>query len=192
MSAEALKKAHAVRGLKPSCKQLLIHLSWLHKIGTPLIQTYPQLAASLRLSTRTICRLLDQLEREGHLRRSRARAAGKAHLKEFHLIFAEPENVRNPRQKAAPKCQGNLRQNGAPLSIGVNNPSYSPQTEVTVNVRTEPDLFRACYEVLGESDWRTRASKSPVATFLPSVVEKARARLLAANLRIAGEGAMVR
>lgn len=185
MSAEALKYAHAVRGLKPSYKQLLIHLCLLHKSGKPLIQTYPQLAASLGVSPRTICRLLDYLEGKGHLRRSRSRAPGKAHLTEFHLIFAQPENGRIPRQKSTPKHHRNLRQNGAPLSIGVINPSYSPHAGIPVDVRTEPDLFRACYEVIGEPDWQTRSSKTPVATFLPSVVKKAQARLMAEGLKIA-------
>lgn len=173
MSSEAVKKAYAVRGLKPGQKQLLIHLCWKHRRGFPLIQTYRQLAEAVWSSTRTICRQLEQLERLGYIRRSPARLPGKQHLVQIELTFLEPDEAAGSRQNPTSKRRRILRQNGAPL-IGVNNPAYSPTPSIEVDARKEPHVYRDCQGQLGVLDWEARAAVNPVGLFRESIVKKAR------------------
>lgn len=179
MSVEALKKAHAIRGMKPSPKQLLVHLCRVHQWGKPLVQTHQQLADATCLSKRTICRHLDHLEGRGYLRRRPAKEQGKCHLTEFQLAFLDTDKGAKPLQVPVPNWRPKPRQNGAPINIGVTNPSFSPSAGIPVDVRLEPELYRMCFQLIGVYDWSDRAATTPIATFLESVVENARLQLAA-------------
>jgi DNA-binding MarR family transcriptional regulator len=175
MSSEALKKAHSLRGLKPALKQLLIHLSWSHQPGKPLIQTYQQMARALSSSTRTVCRHLGRLEALNYIRRHPARLPGNRHLMQVELIFLEKDREAKPRQKATPDRRRIQRQNGFPLNRGTNTPLSSPCfDQVKIDAREEPGVFRDCWRALGVFDWEARARINPVTAFRTSLVERAR------------------
>lgn len=175
MSSEALNKAHSLRGLKPALKQLLVHLSWSHQPGKPLIQTYQQMARALSSSPRTVCRCLGRLEALNYIRRHPARLPGNRHLVQVELMFLAQDQEAKPRQKATPDRRRIQRQNGFPLNRGTNTPLSPPCfDQVEIDARKEPGVFRECWGALGVFDWEERARTNPVSTFRASVVEKAR------------------